>query len=37
MAKVMKLILVAIPVIVVGAALAATFPEMRRYLRMRRM
>lgn len=37
MANVMKLILFAIPVVVVGAALAASFPEMRRYMRMRRM
>lgn len=37
MGRLIKFIMAAVPIVALGAALTATFPELRRYLKMRRM
>lgn len=37
MTRLQKILFIGMPLAVAGAVVAATFPEMRRYLKMRRM
>ncbi len=37
MGRLIKYVLAAVPLVVLGAALTTSFPELRRYLKMRRM